>query len=414
MRFDKKYDEARVAIGDAAVGALTELHSLFDAATYEWAASTYDPDIGAFYATRLARETEGYLPNIESTFQAMKLVSYTGMASSHGGSFAKALPEEIGRRMVTFVKRMQDPDGYFYLPQWGKAVMPSRIARDLAWSRGILSAYGEKPTYPYATDQIAAGKRDSVPEYFGSAVLLREYLESLGLDSNSYVHGQQIASQTPVAVAAGLGDVVYDFLCEHQDPETGLWESTVGVNSISGLLKIGTAFNEMKRPIPNWEKTLASAISYAASDDMHRAATAPYNAVNGIGRVIDNLRYVGEDALVREAIMTARSSAERIVSATARRVAMFKREDGGFSYFTDRSAPRTEGCPVAPGVCESDMNGTLLSLNSDTGLYEIFGLERIPIWNNDDLVRFIDCLETVGTVEKKHPRPPEDIMLIRL
>ena len=412
MNFDEKYREASELLGDGAVTELKRLHSLFDARTYEWAATTWDPDSGAFYATRTARETEGYHPNIESTYQAMKLVALKGMAERYGGSFAKALPAEMGRKMIAFIKDKQAPDGYFYLPWWGRDVMPSRIGRDLAWAQEMLRAYGECPVYPFATEQIAAGKKENIPEYFSSAKALRAYLESLDLNANSYVHGQQIASQTPIAVAAGLGEVVYDFLCEHQRPDNGLWEEGVTVNAISGLLKIGTAYNCLRRPIPNFKRTLESAITYAVSDDNHRAATAPYNAVNGIGRVIDNLKYVDEHEQRRAAIAEIRTHATKIIAATARRVATFKREDGGFSYFTDRSAPRTEGCPVAPGILESDMNGTLLSLNSDTGLYEIFGISPIPVWGHSDLLRFIECLESVGPVVKKYPRPSDEVMKI--
>ena len=403
MKDMKKYDEARRIIGDNATDALIRLHSHFDSRVYEWAATTWDPGYGAFYATTLARETEGYYPNIESTRQALSLVSNSGMAENYGGSFARALPAEMGRRIVDFVKDKQDPDGYFYLPWWGKDVLPSRIARDLSWAQTILSAYGEKPNYPYATEQIAKGNKDNIPAYFSSASALREYLESLNFTSNSYVHGQQIASQTPVAVAAGLGDVVYDFLAEHQNPDNGLWESEVNVNSISGLLKLGTAYNVLGRPIPNYKRTLESAIAYASSDHVHRAATAPYNAVNGIGRIIDNLERVGEHEMRRAAIEEVRLHAEAIINATERRIGIFKREDGGFSYFNDHSAPVTERCPVAPGLCESDMNGTLLVLNSDTGIYEILGLSRIPIYGNDDLIRFIECLAAVEPAVKKYP-----------
>ena len=109
-----KYDGVRDVLGNASANALVELHSLYDARTYEWAASTYDPDMGAFYATHLALQTEGYLPNIESTCHALRLVKNTGMANDFGQSVAAALPDTVGRRIVEFVKSMQDPDGYFY------------------------------------------------------------------------------------------------------------------------------------------------------------------------------------------------------------------------------------------------------------------------------------------------------------
>ena len=41
-----------------------------------------------------------------------------GLADDFDRSYAKALPEWMGERIVKFTKGLQHPNGYFYHPQW--------------------------------------------------------------------------------------------------------------------------------------------------------------------------------------------------------------------------------------------------------------------------------------------------------
>jgi len=52
----------------------------------------------------------------------------------------------------------------------------------------------------------------------------------------------------------------------------------------------------------------------------------------------------------------------------------------------------------------------LLALNSDTGLYEIFGISRIPIFGDADLSRFVEVILSQKSTVKKYPRPSDDVM----
>ena len=412
---DKKF-EIMKQFGDGACEAMAEMYAVFDERVYEWAAKTWDPDIGGFYHTLTARETEGFLPDIESTKFVLALVSDTGMACEGGGNYASTLPKEVGEKIVAFVNSLADPDGYYYHPQWGKIIKPSKKGRDLIWAQVILGRFGKEPKYPFATEQMKSGVTpSSLPDYFKSPEALREYMEGLWVDGNSYVHGQTISAQTPMIVAAGLTDTVEAFFRDKQFSENGLWEAEVGYNSISGLLKIGSAYNSMKRPIPNWEKTLESSIAYVASDHIPHALTGAYNAVQSIDRIITNLRLTGKEDKVPYVQQRVKDNAEAIIRATKRRIEKFRREDGSFSYFTDTCCPSIQGCPASTAkLPESDTDGMMLAVNACMGICELLGVPRIPMFSGDDMRRFNELLLTVEPVKKTKPRPSDEVMKIKL
>ena len=412
---DKKFD-VMLPFGREARDAMAEMYGVFDERVYEWAAKTWDPGNGGFYHTLTARKTEGFLPDIESTKFVLALIGDTGMACEYGGNYAKALPPEIGEKIVAFVNSLADPDGYYYHPQWGKIVKPSKKGRDMIWAQGILSHFEKEPIYPFATKQMEEGKSaSSLPEYFGSEKLLREYMEDIWADGNSYVNGQTISAQTSMIVAAGLSDVEEAFFNEKQCSENGLWEKEINYNSISGLLKIGSAYNTMKKPIPNWECTLESAISYVISDDTPHALTGAYNAVQSIDRIITNLRVTGREEKVAYVEELVRANAAAIIKATKRRIEKFRREDGAFSYFTDTCCPSIQGCPASTAkLPESDTDGMMLAVNACMGICELLGVPRIPMFDGSDMKKFNELLLTVEPVVKTEPRPSDEVMRIKL
>ena len=105
--------------GAAVVEAYRELYGMHEVGLCSWLAGLFDPDIGGFYATNSARNNIGYLPNIESTSQAMDFLRISGMLAEYGDDLKDGLPEWFQQQMIAFVKGLQDPNGYFYHPQWG-------------------------------------------------------------------------------------------------------------------------------------------------------------------------------------------------------------------------------------------------------------------------------------------------------
>ena len=62
-------------VGKDAIDEIRTIYNLFDERMLIWYAGLYDPEIGGFYFSNSARDTEGFLPDIESTAQAINFIT---------------------------------------------------------------------------------------------------------------------------------------------------------------------------------------------------------------------------------------------------------------------------------------------------------------------------------------------------
>jgi hypothetical protein len=68
------------------------------------------------------------------------------MFADRGGTYAKALPDNMKAELLAFAKGLQSPeDGYFYHPQWGDAIIVARRGRDLGWATQLIQNLGGVP-----------------------------------------------------------------------------------------------------------------------------------------------------------------------------------------------------------------------------------------------------------------------------
>ena len=150
---DELFAGVAAELGEETATALRNLYQLYDEGLYKWLANLYDPGIGGFYYANSALENNGYLPDLESTKQALAFLMDSGMLNSYGGNMKaldKVLPTEMKESLISFVHSLQSSyDGSYYHPQW-PAVAESR-SRDVNWAVQILEAFGEKPLYNTST-----------------------------------------------------------------------------------------------------------------------------------------------------------------------------------------------------------------------------------------------------------------------
>ncbi|MBQ8879528.1 MAG: hypothetical protein IJY69_01645 [Clostridia bacterium] len=136
--------------GQRVADAMRTYYSMFDDKLIDWSAHLYDKGHGAYYTCTVGRDTEGYLPDVESTVQMLRWLDTSGILRDVGGTWRKALPEWMLHQMVYYAKSLQDENGFFYYPSWAKETadeMISRRARDVGWCTSLLTELGEKPMY---------------------------------------------------------------------------------------------------------------------------------------------------------------------------------------------------------------------------------------------------------------------------
>ena len=165
---------ASVAGADVAEACKT-LYSLYGKEMIEWAASLYDPGVGGYYASTAGKEGLNFGPDLQCTVQMLRFISQTGMTKNIISSTAYCVPKEMEYRMVYFAKSLQDTNGYFYHPQWGKELTDkyiSRRSRDLGWGTSLTTEFGSRPVY----DTPGGTKGDGITadEYWDSLVAAGE------------------------------------------------------------------------------------------------------------------------------------------------------------------------------------------------------------------------------------------------
>ena len=390
--------------------AMRELYSLYSDELIDWFAGLYDIEIGGYYYSQSARDNEKtvfndkeylLLPDAESTCQALGFWASTGMAEKCGGAYASALPEWMKKDIANYIYNLQDPDGYFYHPQWGKNISLSRRARDFNWSLSMLKNLGREPKYPTILDAGKDEKKENgdtlIPDHLSSPEKFQEYLESSNINERSYNFGNQLSSQFAQIRAMGLDKQLLDFLDAHQHPESGHWHNELNYYAVNGIMKISGVYNAAGRPLPNAMAAAKSAIYAITSDEEVKAVVDLWNTWIAVHAMITNLRKFGEDEAAAKIVKTLWDNAPAMIRKSREKISLFQKEMGSFSYHKKYASPTSQGAPVTCGyVYEGDVNATVIS--SSLLIYSIFNALdipdlKIPMFSDSDRLRYIELLE---------------------
>ena len=136
--------------GLAVANAFRKFCSMFDSKLVDWSATLYDKGHGAYYTSSVGRDTEGFLPDVESSVQMLRFLDGSGLMRGVGNDWRKGLPRWMIHQMVYYAKSIQDENGFFYNPNWAKETadeMISRRAREIGWCTNLMKELGELPVY---------------------------------------------------------------------------------------------------------------------------------------------------------------------------------------------------------------------------------------------------------------------------
>ena len=427
-------------LGESAVDALRGLYSLYSSDLYMWLVNLYDPEIGGFYYSESARNNVGYLPDLESTGQALGTIDRSGLSDIFNSdldttNWDEMLPESTKEELLAFALSLRADDGYYYHPQWGNTIGSSRKGRDAGWGNDILRALGygymlEEDYTPEDSGNITVSLRNrsargvvsaisrvksstvvavatSFEDALKSEKAFISWLDECDLSSNSYTPGNTINANISRINKAGLRPVLQKYLIEHQYPN-GLWEPEVTYQSINGLMKI-SASCFTQGSFPNADKAIESVIKVMSLPDSEEisAITFVYNQWVAINEIIDSCTIEMRervDAMLIE-------SAPSLFSGTLSKLRVFRKGDGGFSMQRETSSPTSQNVPVAiPGSIESDVNATSIGISTlFRYMFELYDCEFPKLYYEHDGYYFLDRLEELGTIiksDEEYEDPP--------
>ncbi|MBE6548626.1 MAG: hypothetical protein E7667_07125, partial [Ruminococcaceae bacterium] len=455
-----------VALADDVYEQIVNLYDLYDSRMVSWMANLYDPDTGGFYFSNSARDTLGYLPDIETTRQMQVMITAAGLCTN------EELPQWFKDGMIRFVKGLQHPNGYFYHPQWGVEMTDNNIqrrSRDVGFACALLQSLGASPTFDTPTgikgDGILAdgtpvargvsgvayrlgidvesavsaaiaknGNKSTVIAVasfsFNSAVDLQSaenfesWLNTLDINSSAYQsyymgnsfcticneiieRDRQLVSQGK----RGLIDIVERWLASKQNPETGCWSfAPLDIDATNGLFKWASFYNGIGRAIPHPIEGINTTMKMLEilTPENAGAVVGVFNIWNNIDLIRTNVQNYGtnsQKAIVNEFCKGLLKSSSRCLENSIKVLAGYKRDDGSMSYNVKGNCITSQGMPVAvPGACEGDVNGCELgSVGTVPGLMQILGLPVISLFTRADGINFLSTLERLGSIVKKEP-----------
>lgn len=448
------------------VNAQRELYSLYTDDMIDWFANLYDPVIGGFYYSNSARNSEGYLPDLESTYQTLGFIATSGMIS---GKMKDFIPKDMQKQLIAFAKGLQDSkNGYFYHPQWSREdsdAHPERLGRDISNAVKILAYFGEIPLYDAPDGTVGENRRGTapasklterlsssnvsavskvvavsdesgVPDHLLNESNFRSYLAQYdGKMKNedpskvdAYWVGNLLESMATQIVKRDeelkdsgqcLAKIATDWLTSYQNPATGLWEPYEGqeYDCVNGILKISSAYNKMGYPVPNGLKLLDYAIDAITSTADPHHVCCVLNTWYAISILTTNISTFS--ATAEEDIAKIRDECipkyPEMVRATRDKFALFVKDHGSskgcFSYFQDRCSDTSQSMKVAlDNQNEADVNATYVCSAGVMGsVFGFIGERAVNLFSAADGMRFLLILQDLGVIVKDKEIDPVPI-----
>ena len=440
------YAKIAEQFGDGVADALRAQYALYDERFYLWLADLYNPGEydengnpkgGGFYYSNSARDTEGYLIDVESTAQTLTFLVSSGMMRGYENDYMKAIPERMQREMVAFALSLQSPeDGYFYHPQWGTDITPGRLSRDMGNSVATLRRFGYKPYYNTPGGALgtlgnpsrlsAADKNAEAsiwPERLRTLENWKAYIDSFEeeMATNSYTIGHNVAEQSAQiknrdaearknGEPSGYVEYVQKFFDRHQNPENGLWDETVSYRSVNGLMKIMAIYNWLELPLNYAERAYASAVEIVklvgadVNGKLPTGSVDVYNAWCSLTRINENITKFGSAETVAALRANLLRDAEEMIRITTEKTKKFIKEDGSYGYTWSFSPAKSQGAPAAvPETVEGDVNGGTIALTAIVGnMTSALGISGLYIYYPSDFEVFIKRASERPLVVKKN------------
>ncbi len=408
-----RWDELEEKIGKSATDAIKKLYAYYGTDWLKWMVDLYDPATGCFYYANSSRDFNEFLPDAESTCQALDMLEELGLFACCNNSWERALPKEMREKCLAYIQSLQDEDdGYFYHPQWGKGIGHARLGRDYTQCLALIEMMGGKPLYKTATERIKeqsaastepkAESEAALPEHLKSEEALRSYIDKLAIRNTFHGVGHILSSQTSLIKAAGLADACIAHLDAYQSSETGYWGEGKEheYDKISGIIKIGALYSGLGGRLKHMDKVIDSAIDTILSTRDPDNICFVFNSVGGLGTAVGNVRRMSNPNAtdvtnIDVVLKKVYARFPDMIDATIKKLELFRHPDGSFSYYQGKSLVNNQGVIASRGYDEGDINGTTVAIYYVTNaVFGLVGMPKVPLLNEDNYREFTEIINS--------------------
>lgn len=377
-------------VGMKSIEKIRDLLSIYDERIYLWLAGLYDKNIGGFYFSNSARDTDGFLPDIESTAQAIRMLKSSGLFDEDV-SYTDIFSSETTNKIVNFFTSRQAPDGYFYHPQWGENITLNRKQRDRRWALYMLEKLNAAPNI---ATPLSDG--DGLAENFvflDSIEAFKRYLSEIDLSKSPLSVATRLISIGTHVKRAGQDYV--DELKRWLEKWSWLWvwQETENYDSVNAFVKICVEYRIMDLIIPYTENIFEASVKRIEKDvsSSVMGCDNPWKTMNTLFNLISK-------RCDQETVYSLRTRlwrrAPELIEKTRERVLDFQNPDGTFRY-NNSNQNTAYGAPVGvKGVAEGNINSTAIASTSTvTNMCHALGIPKIDIFCIEDGKIFLEAMQ---------------------
>ncbi len=435
-------DEAASAL----VSELKKFCSIFnyDYEIVKWLANLYDPITGGFYYSNSARNNDGYLPDLDSTYKALIISNL--IAEGYGRSLKDFLGEKITNNIISFVRNMQDSkDGYFYHPQWSSALINKNSERkdsDATAAVNILQLFNESPTYDAPSGVkgngavsavssltaplcagcaaalsrvIAVNENDIyIPPHLRSDTAFISYLEELKIRSDTTAVCNTLFAEISLyrerdktleqeGASYRLTDLVMEYIKKYQNSASGLWTSgETSFKEIAELTDVVKLCSALGKEVPRYGRIINTIADFMSFEEDTEDITIISRSWSSLAAVVENALEYGIKFDVNFSLRTLYLRFGDLIKTTGELLSGFKKEYGSFSVSRDGGDAEYLGMPVSPiRIEEGNINGTFYVLNEIyLSVFKVLNIGYVPIFETADRMMFRKTLLDMGAIVK--------------
>ncbi|MBQ7387375.1 MAG: hypothetical protein IJW03_04320 [Clostridia bacterium] len=362
--FNKKYD---TGLGESLDNAITRLDAFLSDGAIEFIAGLWDPEIGGFYYSQSGRDYKGFSPNINSTCQIVQMLSL-GFIKGLKGSLHEKLPKDIVDKLLAFSTNTGPCE----------KVMKEKLGLLPATKSSMKGWAGVKPAQP--------------KKY-------RDVYEVIDLIDNVFSFKEPVTKLEEELVNiknSSLLNEMFDYL------DRIAFKKSDGKRLAEETSRIGLMYNSEGRVILERRKLIERIVELILSDECSGSnVRCVCSAWAALKVLLQNTDYQdnGDKA---DMYSYVRSRVGAMIDKTIEILSVFKKSDGGYSYYPNYAPNEMSGKRVALGISEGDVNATFVVLHGVRGnVFLSLGLTVPPLLPEESFTELVDMMHSAKPIKKR-------------